>query len=341
MPRLTDLEYRVITILRNLEAGLPVEDNRVEMKAVWPDDPWRAARRIAGHANAAGGDEILWIIGTDEKARKVMGADHLEVSNWWRQVQSHFSEIAPSLTHLNVPYEGVGVVALLINTERLPFIINNNKPGAVEREVPWREGDATRSAKRSDLIQMLVPRAQTPDFQVLRGDLMALREPDEQINWNLKMHLYVRPRTNDRIVIPRHQCSVRMACLGWPYSQSMSILMMLPPHKAQFRNVDAPNQPHSSVIESTPEELLIYGPGKITLQTGITSSDLPVHSDANIDINVTMLPFGAEVPAIIDQPLHPIASEPAQRDSWNNPVGGNGPENMVAKWIMADGNHRA
>jgi len=42
--------------------GQPIEDTRVEVKAVWPSDSNYAARRIPGHANAAGGESILWLI---------------------------------------------------------------------------------------------------------------------------------------------------------------------------------------------------------------------------------------------------------------------------------------
>jgi hypothetical protein len=43
-----------------------IEDDRVELKADWPDAE-KAARRVAGHANASGGGSVLWIIGLDEQ----------------------------------------------------------------------------------------------------------------------------------------------------------------------------------------------------------------------------------------------------------------------------------
>ncbi len=63
--RPADLEAWVLQLIELLDRGARVEDARVELKADWPE-PARAARRIAGHANAAHGDPILWVIGVDE-----------------------------------------------------------------------------------------------------------------------------------------------------------------------------------------------------------------------------------------------------------------------------------
>jgi hypothetical protein len=54
--RRAELEAWVLEVLERVEQGKPVEDSRVELKREWPD-PERAARRIAGHANAARGEQ--------------------------------------------------------------------------------------------------------------------------------------------------------------------------------------------------------------------------------------------------------------------------------------------
>jgi hypothetical protein len=43
---------------------LLVEDDLIEFKRTWIK-PHKAARRIAAHANAARGQDILWLIGVD------------------------------------------------------------------------------------------------------------------------------------------------------------------------------------------------------------------------------------------------------------------------------------
>ena len=68
-----ELEVFVGNILHAVERGHQVEDDaRVELKREWPTDRSRAARRIAGHANAAEGREIIWVIGVDEKKRQTI-----------------------------------------------------------------------------------------------------------------------------------------------------------------------------------------------------------------------------------------------------------------------------
>jgi hypothetical protein len=73
----------------------PIEDTRVELKSTWIDVN-NAARRIAGHANAARGAEILWVIGLHEK-QGIVGAKYQELSEWYSKVQSQFESLCPQL----------------------------------------------------------------------------------------------------------------------------------------------------------------------------------------------------------------------------------------------------
>jgi hypothetical protein len=61
-----DVEIWALAVLQRIARGGVYESALVELKADWPN-PQRTARRIAGHANAARGDNILWLIGVDEK----------------------------------------------------------------------------------------------------------------------------------------------------------------------------------------------------------------------------------------------------------------------------------
>ena len=55
-PRSQEIEYRVRRIVEAVERGEPIEDDLVELKSEWLRDHHKAARRIAGHANAARGE---------------------------------------------------------------------------------------------------------------------------------------------------------------------------------------------------------------------------------------------------------------------------------------------
>src|SRR4051812_16971991 len=107
------IEVQVLGIVDRVLQGRRVEDDLVECKRLWPKAK-RVARQLAGHANLARGDRILWIIGLDENEHKVYSADEHELSDWWAAIEGCFDErIAPSLEHLSVPVSsGESVVAL-------------------------------------------------------------------------------------------------------------------------------------------------------------------------------------------------------------------------------------
>ena len=86
--RPSQIEMWVLDIVDRIKDGQPIEDSRVELKREWIK-PEKAARRIAGHANAARGDNILWIIGVDEK-NGVIGVDYEELSSWYGEAKSCF-----------------------------------------------------------------------------------------------------------------------------------------------------------------------------------------------------------------------------------------------------------
>jgi len=70
----SQIEAWALNVIARVINGQPNEDSRVELKSEWIAPP-DAARRIAAHANAAFGDSILWIIGVDQCAGVVTGAD--------------------------------------------------------------------------------------------------------------------------------------------------------------------------------------------------------------------------------------------------------------------------
>jgi hypothetical protein len=167
-----ELETWVLKIVDRVKAKQPVEDSRVELKSEWPG-PNDAARRIAGLANASHGAPALWIVGIDEKANQIVGADEQNLANWWPQVVSEFeSGFAPDKQDLAIPTDGVTVVALLFQTDRRPFVVKNAQQGRVQFEVPWRDATGIRTARRRELITLLSPLVAIPHLQVLDGSLV-------------------------------------------------------------------------------------------------------------------------------------------------------------------------
>jgi hypothetical protein len=170
--RTHEIEAWALRAIERVEQRQPNEDSRVELKAAWLD-PERAARRIAGHANALRGEPILWIMGVDEQ-RGVIGAIQNDLSNWWPQVKAQFNGPSPTLRDLLITWKEKTVVALFLETDRIPYVVRNpayGKPngGPVQLEVPWRDGTAIRSATHSDLILLLAP-LQRPILKIEVGN---------------------------------------------------------------------------------------------------------------------------------------------------------------------------
>src|SRR6266404_5325723 len=153
--RAVEIESWALRILDTVQNQRRVEDSKVELKMIWPD-PAKTARQLAAHANAARGENILWLIGVEETSG-IVGANFQELSNWFSQIKSGFENEYPALQDLNVQYKGKSVAALCFDTSRFPYVVKNQSfdssgGGPVKFEVPWREGTSTRTATRSELV---------------------------------------------------------------------------------------------------------------------------------------------------------------------------------------------
>ncbi|MDQ3917560.1 MAG: hypothetical protein M3348_03710 [Acidobacteriota bacterium] len=310
--RKSELEAWVLNVIDRVESGQPYEDARVELKREWPE-PKRAARRIAGHANAAGGEPVLWIIGVDQTVG-VVGADALELAMWLPQVRAEFIELAPDLLlDLNVPARGKTVVALLFETDRAPFVVKNpaygsSGGGSVEMEVPWRDGTRVRSARRSELLRMLAPPEMLPSIEVIEGSLkLRLPQEGEQGNssWWIVLKLYVTPQIAP-VYIPFHRCTgtVRVegleqeALLYEPKLYPASKIFGL--HRAGRVAFHNSGRARPATIHEAHDELIIEGPGMMKLESKLScTAALDTVPLNNARAVVHLLPANAERPRVV------------------------------------------
>jgi hypothetical protein len=321
-----ELESWVLQIVGRVESGQPIEDSRVELKAEWPD-PKKAARQIAGHANAAHGVPILWLIGIDEGQAKVVGAANTEMADWYSQVKSQFNGLAPRvMVDLNVPTKSGAVVALLFETDRAPFVVANPAGGAIQFEVPWRENRATRTADRSDLIKILSPLQLLPDIELL-GAVLQVKKTSAglpasliKLVWTLDLAFYIAPRSDSKLVIPFFRCSGLVGISGQVEPIQLGGIYMRPPGAYATGEVD----PHASLtVMATINELLVEGPGKVLLRGNATTEHKVADFTKDTEITIRLAPAGATAAATINQVLaHDAYSQiPGQshRWSWNRP----------------------
>jgi hypothetical protein len=210
-------EAWVLDVVDRVVAGKALEDDRVELKAQWPSEHRKAARRIAGHGNQAGGDTILWVIGVDEGARAVVDAGVVEMSEWWPQVERCFDELWPEVQYVSVPVAGGVVHALFFDTSRAPYMVTTDGRGGADREVPWREGTRVRTARRSEVLRSLVEEAKVPVLECFAGaiefqyDAVATQVvPDaSEVFIRLDLHMYLEALAP--CTMPQHRWSATLA----------------------------------------------------------------------------------------------------------------------------------
>ena len=169
---LAALEARVSQLVELVLAGGRVEDDSVECKAEL-GPPEKLARQLAGQANGALGEHVLWIVGLDEDGSGLTTTPADDTAEWWPQVTKRFDgHVAPELEHhVVVPIRDLGaVLALSFTTDRAPYVVSNpSGEGPIDRDVPWREGASTRSAYRSELLRILMPQVDRPDIEIVGG----------------------------------------------------------------------------------------------------------------------------------------------------------------------------
>jgi hypothetical protein len=163
------IEFEIL-VDRAIERALQkqsVEDMHVELKREWIPD-FDFARHLAGLCNAAIGAPVTIVIGVDEKAGELIGAAPLEMADWWAKVKKNFDGEAPTPLHnRNLERSGVSLVALQFGSDLAPYVIKNPNGGQFSLEVPWRENNSTRSAKRENLLRILRPWVRAPNIEIL------------------------------------------------------------------------------------------------------------------------------------------------------------------------------
>lgn len=307
--RPAEIEAWARDVLDRVARHEPIEDVRVELKGTWID-PVRAARRLAAHANAARGANLLWLIGVDE-ARGVVAANIVELSAWHAKVHSEFDELSPDMTPVNVPTPGGTVVALLFETDRSPYTVRNPQGGTVQFEVPWRDGNSTRTAHRSELLRLLVPLQSVPTLELTKvrldiGDQEEVhggQASGQAVGWVLDAYVYVVPNTRERIVIPVHRSglSVRFDNTSFELHSLISFA----------RGADEP------LITVTHTQAVVDGPGFLDVvasERGLQAIEIP-RGRARLRIDFGLA--GSDHRAVVEAELEKESLPPHQNiDRW-------------------------
>ncbi len=312
------IENWVLEICQRVENNQQIEDQRVELKTKWPDTT-KAARRIAGQANSARGNDILWIIGIDENKSKIIGSERNELSEWISQVNSNFQGISPNFIDLVIPINDVSVVALLFSTVRAPFVVNNpsfgkENGGPVEYEVPWREGTSTHTAKRSNLIRLLSPIQDRPNLELLSGRLIALTnsKKEKPSIYEVYLELYIEIPIGPTIIIPFHRCQAKFKFSNNTDWFSLNQLRLSPPSYFSGRGTTI----MSKTIESTADEVIIHAPGRVILKANAEYIEEIHKSSDNVIFILNLLPTISDIPSILNLIFNKVDPHEGETARW-------------------------
>jgi len=266
---------------------------RTELKAEWPTDFAKAARQIAGHANAAGDEPVLWLIGVDE-VRGVVDFALSEFSDWYNQLARQFDALPPRITPLVVPYNDKRPVALLIETDRAPFVVKNaahNTPGggSVQWETPWRAGNSVRSARRADLLRLLSPLQTRPDVEIRGASASA------SVNRGSDSY-HFQPGIAWDMEIPAHRCSGVVSLPG------VIDELVLPKIDLWAIGISKPST--SSVVRHTEHQIILHEPTLVRFTAQAASPDYRAwHSQAELALRISLGALDLEVPLLLEATL--------------------------------------
>lgn len=322
--RSAELEIWVRDVAAAVIRGDPVEDTKVELKATWIESE-KAARQLAGHANASRGEPLLWLIGVDERNNRVVGVEPLEFEHWHKQAQKWFDGYAPTLVlHLNVRFGSNTVVCLYFETEKYsPYVITNALGGYPEFSVPWREGTRLRAARREDLLRMLLPIIKLPSIRLATAKLNLNSVPDfssqkQKHSWAFEGFVYITPADNARLVIPYADCVIWIDVHDYqaaPYrlwtnfhETNYKIPKKPITHTIKIMGKDmdiTPPPPRESLtITCADTEVIVDGPGSaFIVGSGFVLRDDTLLPSGNISIIIEITPSHSERKIIIERTL--------------------------------------
>jgi hypothetical protein len=208
----SELLARCLPILEAVKEGKPVEDSFVELKSQLPEEA-KGARVLAGAANAASGEPVIWLVGVDEKRHKIVGAAKEELSEWYPRLKHDFDGPAPILSKVeNIPIDGQIVVAMVFETDETPYVVSSEQD---LRDIPWREGNRTRSAYRPEILRTLAEPTLLPVVEVTSAAVRPDRNSTGQVSQiELHAYIYIKPRSDRTLVFPRHDCNAYLEVPG-------------------------------------------------------------------------------------------------------------------------------
>lgn len=212
-----DFELMVDRAIERALKRQSVEDMHVELKREWISE-FDFARHLAGLCNAAIGAPVTVVIGVDEKAGELLDAAPVEMADWWAKVRKQFDGEAPlPLHHRNLERAGTQLVAMQFSSELAPYVVKNPNGGQFSLEVPWRENNSTRSARRENLLRILAPWVRAPTIELLTASLDYKSTAENggrryACRWILETDFFITQPQDQQSVFAAHRTAIAVHC---------------------------------------------------------------------------------------------------------------------------------
>jgi hypothetical protein len=313
------IEAWTLEVVRRLKTGSQLEDRRVELKREWPKPEAgsyaKAARQLAGLANAHHPEHVLWLVGLDERLRQIVGADSVETASWWTGVGSCFDGDPPDLADVVVTVDGHTVVALCFGTSAAPFVVKNPLHGTaghvIASEVPWRDGTRVRTIRKHELRTLLAPRLMVPEILVHSASLTLHATPggDSQTRsrWTGQMVWSVESLVPKRLTLPVHRMTLRIELADPGYSAAFR-----PIFEDTRRLAYSDGAPD---VRYVGDYIVIDGPGiveTLLMSDGEPPPLPPAALGSPATVTLTMPVPGLPSPIVISAILDRVAEQPDQ-----------------------------
>ena len=314
--RAIEIEDWARQIMERVDAGFKIEDSRVELKAEWPSDPNGAARRIAGLCNAsAGAIGVLWVIGVDE-VRGAQGVVAADLAAWWPAVCSEFLDGTPGVQDVVINYDGLEVVALLFSTDLAPYTVKVSEFGKTkgvkaDREVPWREGTLVRTARRAELLRILLPTSVLPTLDA-RSSVVnaAVYPPQSSVSLTATTNFYAVLPMNSALVLANHQTEAWLDLPALGKRQSLDKVRLT----AQiWRTTPSLQDARRHTVHQGDEQIILDGPGFFLAEAKFELSHdewLSWIAEEAIDFGLTVRPAGSDLSVTTSVTLQHVRHAP-------------------------------
>lgn len=294
-------EAWVARVIARAKTNGPLEDALVELKATWPS-PKKAARQLAGQANAAPGREVRWLIGVKEDGT-VFGARREELSSWWRELRTYFDGPAPQLVERVIEFPDASSLMILeFKVTHKPYVYKP-EPRGDNREIPWREGTGTRSATRDEVVQIVNGIADVPNVYFLNA-LVTAEKSHHELHWTLNADLYIEADPSGTLVIPEKQCRGEVV--------SDELRITVPLERFSF------HMPFGNThqVQALPNQVVYRGPDSANLLAGGMSSLPPERIESPVGdvlVHLELWPARGDSPLVIEDTFVP--TKPSE-DAW-------------------------